>query len=227
MMNSNMDTIFSVNANGGNADEEKDPNNHFQATISAVAALKNSNDLPFDLSVERSHLCSSPMNFLQQFSYTSESSLMKNDIPLEGSHEPFLSERAMNQFNSSSDCGFQDMEAMQKSMIVDSKNSKNMPIEMMEPLTSKEQIGDEKDSSNKRMANQADSISDCSDQLDDDDDLKYQRRTGKGTQSKNLVAERTRRKKLNDRLYALRALVPKISKVTTFHCSCSGQDSWR
>ncbi|MCO5560168.1 hypothetical protein L7F22_013775 [Adiantum nelumboides] len=57
--------------------------------------------------------------------------------------------------------------------------------------------------------------SDCSDQMEDDEE-KGAARTGRRHLSKNLVAERKRRKKLNERLYSLRALVPKITKASFF-----------
>ncbi|KAG6651568.1 transcription factor ABORTED MICROSPORES-like [Carya illinoinensis] len=217
---SNMDTSFThvdVNAMSefqsklpfsGDENDHKDPNSHFQPPVSSATPLQNLS-MPFDISVDRIRLCDSPTNFLQQCNYTSEDTT-KNDTYHDGSHNSFISDKPINPFKPSSENGHQfEMDVLQQSMMT---NSSNMHIQFMEPFSHKEQQGNDKDSL-KHETGRTDSISDCSDQFDDEDDAKHRRTTGKGPQSKNLVAERRRRKKLNDRLYALRALVPKISKL--------------
>ncbi|MCO5578594.1 hypothetical protein L7F22_032438 [Adiantum nelumboides] len=58
-----------------------------------------------------------------------------------------------------------------------------------------------------------DSVSDFSDAMEDEDQLNKIGDSTRGGVSKNLVSERKRRMKLNERLYSLRAIVPKISKM--------------
>lgn len=190
--------------------DQKDSSNHFQPPVSPETPFRNLN-LPCKISVDRVHLYDSATDFLLQCNHTSENRT-ENDINYEGSHNSSVSDKAMNPFESSPQNEYQfEMNALHQSMM---SNSSNM--QFMEPFSHKEQQGNGKYSTN-HETRRTDSISDCSDQSDDEDDAKYKRRTGNRPQSKNLLAERRRRKKLNDRLYALRALVPKISKVIIFN----------
>ncbi|XP_058215873.1 transcription factor ABORTED MICROSPORES-like isoform X3 [Rhododendron vialii] len=125
----------------------------------------------------------SPMNSFQPFDHTSETRASSKAAFFDG-------------FNSN---GLQAMDSTGQPMTMESSSL------VLNKETDKDSV--------KHETGRSESISDDSDGNEDEDDAKWRRRTGKGPQSKNLVAERNRRKKLNDRLFALRSLVPKITKL--------------
>ncbi|MCD9640155.1 hypothetical protein HAX54_025298 [Datura stramonium] len=174
-------------------DHIRDSQNHYQQTVSPAATSRDHSDhLSYDFPLKRKQLDTSSMNFLPPFSTYSTPEIDNNT----GNMLFDQSISDVTHFSNSTENRYMsEMDAYLQKHMMRSSTQAGIDDESVKHDNGRSNLGSD------------------SDQNEEEDDPKYRRRNGKGPQSKNLMAERKRRKKLNERLYALRALVPKISKL--------------